>query len=74
MLSAAHDILKQEQASGNQSHVSEPLFTITVCLVPTGLLRTHPGPEVPWKTHEIAIGGPRELKSLVSYTSGSEVC
>lgn len=29
MLSAAHDILKQEQASGNQSHVSEPLFTPT---------------------------------------------
>lgn len=30
MLSAAHDILKQEQASGNQSHVSEPLFTTAV--------------------------------------------
>lgn len=29
MLSAAHDILKQEQASGNQSHVSESLFTTT---------------------------------------------
>ena len=62
MLSAAHDILKQEQASGNQSHVSEPLFTTT------GLLRAHPGPEVPRKTHEVATGGPKELKSLVSHT------
>lgn len=30
MLSAAHDILKYKQASGNQSHVSEPFSATTM--------------------------------------------